>query len=183
MTPMSRATHAGAFRVRFVSVLTAVYVVFVLAVTLNPKTVDNGLGVYIDKALNQLHVHGVPAFVDYNFLEFTANIAFFVPVGFLLGLLVPFRAWWLPPFLGAGLSAAVEMCQKLFLPGRVASLQDVLANTAGAVIGTIVAVIVRVVILHRDTLVIRDVLEGRRAEDGLPTRRVTLDPRTGRSAG
>ena len=47
-------------------------------------------------------------------------------------------------------------------------------------IGTIVAVLVRIVILHRDTLVIRDVLEGRRAEDGLPTQHATLDPRTGR---
>lgn len=171
---MARATHAGAFRVRFVSILTAIYVVFVLAVTLNPKTVDNGLGVYIDKALNQLHAHGVPDFVGYNFLEFTSNIAFFVPVGFLLGLLVPFRGWWAPPILGFALSAFVELCQKFFLPGRVASLQDVLANTSGAVIGTIVAVLVRIVILHRDTLVIRDVLEGRRAEDGLPTRRATI---------
>ena len=180
---MSHATHAGAFRVRFVSILTAVYVLFVLAVTLNPKTVDNGLDRYIDKALNQLHAHGIPDFVDYDFLEFTSNIAFFVPVGFLLGLLVPFRAWWLPPFLGAALSTFVELFQKLFLPGRVASLQDVLANTAGAVIGTIIAVLVRIVILHRDTLVIRDVLEGRRAEDGLPIQHATLDPRTGRSTG
>lgn len=180
MAAMGRATYAGRFRVRLVSVLTAIYVLFVLAVTLNPKTVDNGLDRYIDKALNQLHAHGVPAFVNYDFLEFTSNIAFFVPVGFLLGLLVPFRAWWVSPFLGAALSVFVELCQKFFLPGRVASVQDVLANTAGAVLGTIVAVLVRIVILHRDTLVIRDVLEGRRAEDGLPTPHATLDPRTGR---
>ena len=175
MSAMGRATHAGMFRVRFVSILTAIYVAFVLAVTLNPHTVDQGLDGYLDKVLDHLHSHGVPDFVDYAFVEFTANIGFFVPVGFLLGLLVTLRFWWFPTIGGFALSAAVETCQKLFLPGRVASLQDVLANTTGAIAGSVVAVLVRLVILRRDTLVIRDVLEGRRAEDGLPVRGANLE--------
>jgi glycopeptide antibiotics resistance protein len=163
---MSRATHAGAFRVRFVSGLTALYVAFVLLVTLWPTTVDKGLDPYLEKVLERLHSHGVPGFVNYNFVEFTANIAFFVPVGFLGGLALSRRFWWLSAVLGFLLSCAVELAQATFLPGRVASVNDVLANTTGAVIGAVLAGLVRLVVMHRDRLLIRDVLEGTRDEDG-----------------
>lgn len=168
---MARATLAGAFRVRFVAVLTVLYVGIVLLVTLWPTTVDRGIDPYLERFLQELHERGVPRFVDYGFLEFTANIVFFVPVGFLGGLLLPLRLSWLAIVAGGLFSAAIETTQHLFLPGRVASLADVVANSSGAVIGYLVALAVRLLILHRDVLVIRDVLEGRRASDGLPVRR------------
>ena len=167
---MARATLAGAFRVRFVAVLTAMYLVVVLVVTLTPTAVDRDLTPYLDRVLQELHERGVPGFVSYGFIEFTANIVFFVPVGFLGGLLLTHRFWWLAILLGGAFSAAIETTQGLFLPGRVASVADVVANTSGAIAGCLVAVAVRMVILHRDVLVISDVLEGRRASNGLPTR-------------
>lgn len=173
MSAMARATHAGAFRVRLVSGLTALYTAFVLLVTLWPTTVDRGLGTYIEKILERLHQRGVPLFVNYNFIEFSANIVFFLPVGFLGGLALSRRFWWLSAVLGLLLSAAVELAQATFLPGRVASGKDVLANTTGAVIGAVLAGVVRLVVMHRDQLLIRDVLEGRRDEDGT---RVHGDP-------
>ena len=165
---MARATYAGAFRVRFVAVLTAVYVLFVLLVTLWPTTVDRGLDTYIDRILQELYERGVPTFVNYRLIEFSANIVFFVPVGFLGGLLFTYRFWWLAIVSGGLLSVAIELSQRTFLPGRVASVADVVANTSGALVGCLVAVAVRALILHRDTLVIRDVIEGRRAADGMP---------------
>jgi glycopeptide antibiotics resistance protein len=168
---MGRSTHAGMFRVRFVAALTVMYVFVVLVVTLWPTTVDNGLDPYINRLLAKLWSKGVPTFVDYGFIEFSANIVFFVPVGFLLGVLLSYRFWWLAPIGGGLLSAAVETAQRLFLPGRVSSFGDVVANTSGALVGCLVAVAVRMLILHRDTLVIRDVLEGRRASNGLPVRK------------
>ncbi len=167
---MTRATNAGAFRVRFVAVLTAMYVVVVLFVTLWPRTVDRDLSPYIDRVLQELHERGVPGVVSYGFIEFAANIVFFVPIGFLGGLLFTYRFWWLAIVGGFAFSAAIEFAQGAFLPERVSSAADVLANTSGAVVGCLVAVAVRMLILHRDTLVIRDVLEGRRAADGLPVR-------------
>lgn len=167
---MARATLAGAFRVRFVAVLTAMYVLVVLVVTLWPTTVDRGLDTYIDRFLQELHERGVPLFIDYGFIEFSANIVFFVPIGFLGGLLFTYRLWWLAIVLGGAFSSAIELAQGLFLPGRVSSVADVVANTSGAIVGCLVAVAVRMLILHRDTLVIQDVLEGRRATDGLPVR-------------
>ena len=167
---MPRATLAGAFRVRFVAVLTVMYLVVVLLVTLWPTTVDRGLDPYIDRVLQELWQRGVPTFVDYGFIEFAANIVFFIPVGFLGGLLFSHHFWWLAILGGSALSVAIELAQGAFLPGRVSSAADVVANTAGTVVGCLVAVAVRLLILHRDTLVIRDVLEGRRASDGLPVR-------------
>jgi glycopeptide antibiotics resistance protein len=163
---MTRATHAGAFRVRFVSGLTVLYTAFVLLVTLWPTAVDADIDPYLERLLERLHTHGVPAFVNYTFVEFTANILFFLPVGFFGGLALTRRLWWLSAVLGFLLSCGVEAAQALFLPGRVASPRDVLANTTGAVIGAVLAGLVRLVVMHRDTLLIRDVLEGRRDEDG-----------------
>lgn len=171
---MPRATHAGAFRVRFVAALTGMYIVVVLLVTLWPTTVDQGMDPYIDRLLAKLWSKGVPTFVDYDFIEFSANIVFFVPVGFLLGLLFPFRFSWLAVIGGGLLSASVETAQALFLPGRVPSIDDVIANTAGAMVGYVVALAVRMLILHRDVLVIRDVAEGRRASNGLPVSKQSL---------
>ena len=168
---MTRATLAGAFRIRVVSVLILLYLVFVLLVTLWPTTVDKPIDPYLIKFLDTLHQHGVPDFVNYNFVEFTANVLFFVPVGFFGGLLMPYRLQWLAVVLGGVLSCGIELSQKLFLPGRVASLGDVLANTSGAVVGCVVAALVRAAIKHRDQLVIQDVLAGRIAEDGLPNRK------------
>lgn len=163
-----RGSLASGFRVRFVAVLTVMYVGVVLLVTLWPTAVDNGLDPYIERLLAKLWSKGMPTFVDYGFIEFSANVVFFVPVGFLLGLLFPYRWWWLSIVGGGLLSSAVETAQGLFLPGRVSSLGDVVANTIGAIIGCLVAVAMRMLILHRDTLVIRDVSEGRRAANGLP---------------
>jgi glycopeptide antibiotics resistance protein len=123
--------------------------------------------------LARLHSHGVPGFVNYSFVEFTANIAFFVPVGFLGGVALQRRFWWLSAVLGFLLSCSVELAQATFLPGRVASAKDVLANTTGAIIGAVIAGLVRLVVMHRDRLLIRDVLEGTRDAGG---NRVHGDP-------
>src|SRR4051812_31566154 len=168
--PMTRATLAGAFRVRVVSVLVVLYIAFVLLVTLWPTTVDKPIDPYLIKFLDAIHQHGVPAFVDYNFIESSANVLFFVPVGFFGTLVLPYRLQWLAVPLGGALSCAIEISQKLFLPGRVASLGDVLANTFGAFAGCVIAALVRAAIKHRDQLVIQDVLAGRIAQDGLPSR-------------
>ena len=169
--PMRRATLAGAFRVRVVSVLVSVYLVFVLLVTLWPTTVDRPIDPYLYKFLAALHRHGVPGFVNYNFVEFSANVLFFIPLGFFAALVLPYRRMGFAVLLGTAVSVGIELTQKFFLPGRVASVNDVIANTSGAVIGCLVAVLVRMAIKHRDVLVIQDVLAGRITTDGLPALR------------
>lgn len=70
------------------------------------------------------------------------NVAFFVPLGMALALLLPLR--WAPAsvLLSAGVSLAVETAQSV-IPGRVPDVGDVVANTGGALIGTVVVVVLR----------------------------------------
>jgi glycopeptide antibiotics resistance protein len=71
-----------------------------------------------------------------GWVEFTANIAMFLPLGFLLTLL--FRHPWYGTLLALVLSIAVEVVQ-IVIPDRVASVRDVVANALGAAIGTLLA--------------------------------------------
>jgi hypothetical protein len=59
-----------------------------------------------------------------------ANVALFAPLGAALVLAgVP---WWAAALAGAGLSGAIELTQYLAIPGRFATLSDLLTNTTGA---------------------------------------------------
>ncbi|MCX8455785.1 VanZ family protein [Paenarthrobacter ureafaciens] len=68
-------------------------------------------------------------------VEFVSNIVMFVPFGGLATFLWPSR-WnlWRMLLLGASTSTFIELTQ-LLIPGRVTALSDLIANTAGAVIG------------------------------------------------
>lgn len=121
--------------------------VVVLFITLWPEQVDNGKSGMVKAVLKALHTLGVPDTFKYRHLEFVSNIIMFVPLGYFLGLIIK-RWWWLiafavPPIL----SAIVETSQLLFLPARVPSALDVLANTMGGWIGIALAALTRVIML------------------------------------
>ncbi len=156
---MATPTRAARFRMRVAGILTAAYLVFVLCVTLYPTPVDRGLDSYLDAVLRRLHAHGVPSFVDYDFVEFTSNIAFFVPLGFLAAFFLPYRRWWIAVAGAAVLSSLVETTQGLFLPGRFADVTDVIGNTSGALIGALLAYGWRVVVHVRDRFVVQDAID------------------------
>ena len=72
-------------------------------------------------------------------MEFVAKLVVFVPFGLLAALLWPSRwNWWRMLLLGAATSTFIEVTQ-LIIPGRVTALSDVIANTAGGVVGAAVA--------------------------------------------
>ncbi|WP_424936245.1 MULTISPECIES: VanZ family protein [Bacteria] len=79
--------------------------------------------------------------MTYERLEFGANIVLFIPLGVLLALLlVRQRSLVLPiAFLA---SFTIECVQGLLLPGRTPSVNDILANTAGACIGLVLIALV-----------------------------------------
>ena len=65
-----------------------------------------------------------------------ANVALFLPLGFLLPLLVPwFDRWWRTVGAGFALSAAIELSQVAFPGIRRPDVNDVLMNTLGAALG------------------------------------------------
>jgi len=67
-------------------------------------------------------------------LEFLANIALFIPFGLLLALGWSRLKTWHLAVLGLVTSGAIEFVQ-LFLPTRFSTVSDLVANTAGAVVG------------------------------------------------
>lgn len=77
----------------------------------------------------------------YETIESGTNVLLFLPMGILLALLL--RRAWTAMLLGCAASAAIELGQALFLPGRTASLADIAANTAGCVLGVLLVVLVR----------------------------------------
>ena len=65
-----------------------------------------------------------------------ANVALFLPLGYLLPLLAPWSdRWWRTVGAGFALSAAIELSQAAFPGVRRPDVNDVLMNTLGAAIG------------------------------------------------
>lgn len=65
--------------------------------------------------------------------EFVMNIALFVPYGLLLPAAFRGLRWWAADLIALGTTLCVELLQPLF--GRVCDLDDIIANTVGAVTG------------------------------------------------
>lgn len=119
--------------------LCAAWLVAVALIVLWPTPVDRAGGPLLQRALAYLYTHGLPASVTYSSVEFLSNVLMFAPLGLFWFILTP-RGWrWAGPLAGMVLSLLIEGTQALLLPQRVATPDDVLANTIGAVCGTLVA--------------------------------------------
>ena len=121
--------------------LAAGYLVALGLIALWPTPVDRDAAGLIASLLAGLHALGAPGWVNYALIEFTANIALFLPVGLLGVALLGAGRWWLPVLAGVALSCLIELSQRVFLPGRFATPLDVLANSTGAVLGALLAVL------------------------------------------
>ncbi|MFC3298637.1 Predicted integral membrane protein [Arthrobacter agilis] len=136
---MTTAPLPSPRRRRITLALCLLWLVAAALIVLSPFPADRGVGSGLRRVLAGLQRLGFPAWFDYAFVEFTANIVMFVPLGLFFFILMP-RGWrWLGPVVRFGLSCGVELTQLVLLPQRVASGWDVLANTSGALIGTTVA--------------------------------------------
>ncbi|WP_125775551.1 VanZ family protein [Antribacter gilvus] len=116
--------------------VSGLYVAAVLVATMTPapSTTDvpawGRLGL---KILDALGLH-----TTFPVIEALANVALFVPFG-VLGVLLAQRPWAVAA-AGGAFSLAIELTQHL-IPGRFPTVQDVVLNTAGAALGTLVVVL------------------------------------------
>ncbi|MCQ6271119.1 VanZ family protein [Pseudarthrobacter sp. R1] len=104
-----------------------------------PSPVDQPVQGQLAAALNSLHRHGIPTWVNYKFAEASANVALFIPLGVVSSLAFPNRPWWRIGAFGLLISGCMELGQLLFLHARFPSPLDLVTNTAGAVIGALLA--------------------------------------------
>lgn len=80
-----------------------------------------------------------PTFLTFDTVEWLSNVVMFLPIGFLYaGVVHPRNRYRVVP-VAAAASIGVETVQ-LFIPDRVSSVSDVVANTLGALIGVLLLV-------------------------------------------
>lgn len=128
----------------FLSLLTFAYLGFVGLVTLTPASGQRDYSALAERVLARLEgypdLDPVTARLSVERLEFLANIGLFVPVGMFVLLLFGSRLWWLAVAGSGALTSAIEVAQRS-IPGRVSDPRDVMANSVGAVIGVVLALI------------------------------------------
>lgn len=88
------------------------------------------------EVLRCLFVEFDPLLLLHDF-EIRANIALFVPLGFLLPIAFKRLKWWQVDLICLGTTCIVELVQPLF--GRAGDLDDVITNALGGVIGCALA--------------------------------------------
>lgn len=98
------------------------------------------------QGIEWFHAREMLQWVYWTRLEVLANVAMFVPLAVLLVFLLGARRWWIALGLCMAATVGIELVQHVFLPGRVASAKDVVANTAGAVIGVLIAVAIEAMV-------------------------------------
>jgi glycopeptide antibiotics resistance protein len=135
--------------------LTLLYLAVVAYLTLGPQPLDSHQQNLLMRAIRAArvvllpHLPGLAQQLSYHHVEFIANVLMFVPLGVLLVLLFGRRFWWLVIVIGVAMTCAIEGAQH-FIPGRVSDFRDIEANSMGAVIGVVVALIVTIPAYRRE---------------------------------
>ncbi|MCY1673803.1 VanZ family protein [Pseudarthrobacter sp. SL88] len=113
--------------------------VFLALIAFWPTPVDQPASGQLAIVLQFVHSHGVPGWFNYKFVEASANIALFFPLGFVSSLAFTRKRLWQLGAFSLLVSGSIELGQLLFLHNRFASLSDVVMNTVGATIGALLA--------------------------------------------
>lgn len=87
------------------------------------------------RGLEWLHARELFEWVYWTRLEVLMNVAMFVPLAVLLVFVLGARRWWVALGLCLAATVGIEVAQHLFLPGRVETVRDVVANGVGAGVG------------------------------------------------
>jgi len=125
------------------------YLAVVAWVTLGPQPLDAAGSRALFRLLRFFGNHDATQWITYDRVQFLANIAMFVPVGLLFLLVLGRRRWWLAIAAGVVATVAIEVAQR-GIPGRVSDPNDVLANSVGALVGVIAALVITTPAALRD---------------------------------
>ena len=125
-------------RLRWLRAAFVAYLVLLAIVVFLPSKEASTVTGFVGVIAGWLAALGLPFREAAVGVEFVSNIVMFVPFGLLTTFLWPSRwNWWRMLLLGAATSTFIEVTQ-LIIPGRVTALSDVIANTAGGVVGAAV---------------------------------------------
>lgn len=121
------------------SIATLAYLGIVAWLTLSPQVPGHQQNLIWQLALF-FDAHESTEWITFNLLEFAANVALFVPLGIFFVLLLGRGRWWLAILLGVAMTVAIEFGQQ-FVPNRISDPRDLLANSIGTVVGTLLALV------------------------------------------
>lgn len=121
------------------------YAVILATIAFWPTPVDQGAGALL-RAITRI----IPV-LTYERIEFLANIVMFVPLGLLLTLIITSNRWLVLP-IAFLTTVAVESVQAVALAARTPSILDIIANTAGACLGMLLAVFIETLARSRAPL-------------------------------
>ncbi|WP_203335468.1 VanZ family protein [Nocardioides limicola] len=124
----------------FLALVTGGYLAFVGWLTLSPVDSITGATSFGIRVLDALQRRGHLTQIDHQQFEFLANVGLFVPAGMFLALLFGSRYWWVALFACVAMTGGIEWAQQ-HIPGRVPDPRDLVANSLGAAVGVIVALI------------------------------------------
>ena len=126
-----------------------IYLVLLGAIGLWLTAIDAPVRDQVHQLIAWLHARGAPPSLRYGYVEAAANAVVFVPLGFLVALLLQPSRWWVAVLVGMALSAAIELAQLVLLSARTADPIDFAMNTAGALVGAVLGAAVRWVLSRR----------------------------------
>ncbi len=132
---MTDAAVRGRRRTLLLAVATAAYLVVLARLTLVPDDAA-GTGGILRAWAETFAAAPLTRWITFDLLEFTANVALFVPAG-VLGALWLGRRWWLAIPIGIAISAGIETTQHVAIAGRVADVRDLVSNTVGTALGAL----------------------------------------------
>ena len=127
-------------------VLLIFYTLFIAFMTLSPQQLDIGPETPIGRMLEFFASHRVTEWLTYERVEKLANVAMFVPFGFLLALHCGRRRWWIGWVTGIVFTCVIEGAQATLLsPTRFGTISDLVTNTIGAGIGAVLGLVVMLI--------------------------------------
>ena len=119
----------------------------VLVITLWPSHLFMRAKPRVVQGIEWLHSQQLFEWLYWTRLEVLANVAMLVPVALLLTFALGARRWWMAVAMCVAASVGVELVQS-FMPGRVSSNLDVIANGLGAVIGALLGVAIEAMVVR-----------------------------------
>ena len=135
--PEARPPHRG---LRWASAgLLVTFLLIIAVITLSPVRPDEGGQIALARFIILGHRRdGLPLWITFGRVEFAANVAMLLPIGFFGALTLTRARWLIVPAAIAG-SAVVEVAQALALPARDGTPRDVISNGLGALLGYLIA--------------------------------------------
>ena len=121
------------------------YLILLTATSLWPKPVDGQglLAIITSDLLRFASTISWLNWIQYNQLEAIANVVLYIPLGIFLVLLLNKTKLWVLCLLPVLVSLSAEGSQRLFLPDRYATVNDVFFNALGGVLGVFIAASIR----------------------------------------